>query len=735
MDHAPSSSLIDDNPTVGVSMKRFGIHLKSNGFLMAVECLCLLSGAAQAATQATYFVSPTGSDANPGTEAAPFRTLAKARDYVRTVNTNMTGDIVVTLRGGTYALDSTLAFTTADGGKNGNYVRYVAYTGETPLITGGKPITGWTVADQAKNIWKATGVTARFRQLYVNNTKAVRARYPNLGTDGSPNFYRLTKVDTIPRDLEVASSYVSNWNHLDKVEMHLMIAWADAMMRIASITTSGTTSKIKFQDPEGTMLFNRPYPMLGVAFFSNPPKQQCFYFENAYEFLDQPGEWYLDETANTLYYMPRSGENLATAAVVAPILENLITVTGPSTSQTVGYLAFQGLTFAHTTFLRPSKTGLLDLQAGQFNVAAPGGTNYMLWRPEAGIKVTNAHHILFERNVFAQMGATGLDFISGTHDDKIIGNVFTDLGATGVTLGKFAQDTFTEIHIAYNPTDKNEISTNDTVKDNYVTKVTTEIQGAIGIAAGYPRNVVIEHNEVSYTNYSGISVGFGWTKNTTAMTNNHINWNNLHHVAQLLADAGPIYTLSNQGSGSQIQYNYIHDMAASQWADYWIVSIYLDEGTSGYDVSHNVFANAPSGVACNSCGTYTESDNTGSAASTISGAGIESAYGDIKNKLTIPLPDFAATTGLSEGRATPMAPGFAAELRDGRLMVRIPPSSAGRKTTLSVYGIDGTCAARYSIGGLSDQVRSFDFSAAPVGRYFVELRSGDSRRSISLVKL
>jgi Right handed beta helix region len=582
-------------------MKRTWMNSKAKTLLGAMGMLLLSFGTVHAATQATYYVSPTGSDANPGTQASPFQTIAKARDVVRTINASMTGDIVVTLRGGTYALDSTITFGTADGGKNGNYVRYVAFTGETPLLTGGKPITDWTVADQAKNIWKATGVTARFRQLYVNGTKAIRARSPNQGANGAANFNRLTKVDTSTRDLAVASSYVSNWNNLNKVEMHLMIAWADAMMRIASVTTSGSTSKIKFQEPEGTMLFNRPYPMLGVT-LGDKNKQQCFYFENAYEFLDQAGEWYLDETTNTLYYMPRSGETMATAKVVAPVLENLITVTGPSTSNTVGYLAFQGLTFAHATYLRPSKTGFLDLQAGQFNVAAPGGNNYMLWRPEAGVKVTNAHHILFERNVFAQMGASGLDFISGTHDDKIVGNVFTDLGGTGLTLGKFAQDTFTEIHIAYNPADKNEISTNDTVKDNYVTKITTEIQGAIGIAAGYPRNIVIEHNEVSYTNYSGISVGFGWTKSTTAMTNNHINWNNIHHIAQLLADAGPIYTLSNQGSGSQIQYNYMHDISQSTWADYWLIGIYLDEGSSGFDVSHNVFSASPTGVGCNSCG-------------------------------------------------------------------------------------------------------------------------------------
>lgn len=622
-------------------MKYILMNSKTQWLLLFVMFLCMPIGTAFAAkTQATYYVSPSGNDSNPGTEIEPFRTVTKARNVVRTLNGSMTGDIVVYLRGGTYPLTNTISFGSSDGGSNGYYVRYVNYSGETPLLTGGQPITGWSVCDQAKNIWCASGVSSRFRQLYVNGTKAVRARFPNVGTNGSANFYRLTKVDTTGRALDVASSYVSNWNNFTKVEMHLMIAWADATLRLASYTTSGTTSKLKIQDPEGTMLFNRPYPMLGVT-FGDKTKQQCFYFENAYEFLDQAGEWYLDESSDIVYYMPRAGETMGTATVVAPILENLVTVTGSSTSQKVGYLSFQGLIFAHSSFMRPSKTGFLDLQAGQFNVAAPGGNKYMLWRPAAGITVTNAHHIRFERNVFAQMGGSGLDFISGTNDDMIIGNVFSDIGATGITVGKFAQDSTTEIHIAYNPSDTNEICTRDTIKNNFVTKVTTENQGAVGIGAGYPRYIDIEHNEVSYTNYSGISVGFGWTKNANAMTGNKINWNNIHHVSQLLADAGSIYTLSNQGSGSEIQYNYMHDISASQWADYWINGIYLDEGSSGFDVSHNVFVSAPSGVACNSCGTYTSSDNAGTSATTIANAGIESAYTDIKNYLPIPLPDFS----------------------------------------------------------------------------------------------
>jgi hypothetical protein len=141
-------------------------------------------------------------------------------------------------------------------------------------------------------------------------------------------------------------------------------------------------------------------------------------------------------------------------------------------------------------------------------------------------------------------------------------------------------------------------------------------------------------------NYSGISVGFGWTKSATAMTNNKINWNEIHHIAQLLSDGAAIYTLSNQGTGSEIKYNYSHDISASKWADYWTCPIYLDEGSSGFTVSDNVAVNAPKGTACNQCGTNTTMNNDGNNPDVIAKAGIEDPYADLSN-YTIPLPDFS----------------------------------------------------------------------------------------------
>ena len=517
-------------------------------------------------------------------------------------------------------------------------MKYLAYQSEQPLITGGKPITGWTVSSAGNGIYSASGVTTPFRQLYVNGVKAIRARSPNLGANGAFAFNRLTGADNTAQNIQVAAAEVATWNNLTKVEMHVITGWGDNTLRLASLTTSGGTAFLKIQSPESGIVFVRPYPHLGGQFGGFT--KHVYYFENALEFLDQPGEWYLDETQNVLQYKPRAGEDMTKATVVAPVLETVVSIKGTSTSDQAGYLWFQGITFAHSTFMRPSQSGFCDAQAGQYNLTATSDNKQTIGRPPAGVSVTNANHIHFERNIFTQMGATGLDFISGTHDDMIIGNVVTEIAGNGISIGKFAASDTTEYHIPYNPTDKNEICTNDTIKDNYIHHVTTEFQGGTGIAAGYPKQIDIQHNEVAYTNYTAISVGYGWTSTVNAMASNKINNNNIHHAVQILADGAGIYTLSNQQPNSQMQYNYLHDYQTSQWADYGSLGIYLDEQTSGYTIAHNAMVNAPSGVAQNAAGTNTITDTPAANPQSVNSmAGIEAAYADIKN-LTIPLPFF-----------------------------------------------------------------------------------------------
>lgn len=599
--------------------------------VLALVCIIGLHGSsisyAAAAVQTTYYLSPSGNDANAGTLEAPFQSIKKACDMVQTINKNMTGDIIVYLRGGMYTIDSTIHIGNSMSGTNGYTVKFMNYNGEMPMISGGQVISGWTLSDQAKNIYKATNVDFIFRQLYVNGVKAIRARTPNLLSGNKPNWFKLTGVDGTAKNVQVESSKISNWNNFKNVEMQLILCWGDNTLRLDSYTTSGSTAYIKLQSPEQNIVFQRPNPGFGFC------PQRRYYFENAYEFLDTAGEWYLNQATKTLYYKPRTGEDMATATIIAPKVDTLLSIQGSSTTNQVHNITFSGINFLHANYLRPSNYGFLDAQAGQYNVAAYSNNQQYVGRPAAGVYVACANHIRFERNVFRYMGGTGLDFNYGTHDDMITGNVFTDIAGNGVSIAKFTKDTTAEYHQAYTPSDTNERCVRDTIRDNYIYNVTTEIYGGCGISCGYPRMINIVHNEVCYTSYSAISVGYGWTSTVNPMSANHIDSNNVHHYALVLGDAGGIYTLSNQSPNSTMNYNYLHDYFPVAWADNGINGIYLDEQTSGYNITGNVFVNAVGDqtVHRNQAPNNTESNNSGTSPTTIANAGIEAAYQDIKN--------------------------------------------------------------------------------------------------------
>jgi hypothetical protein len=96
-----------------------------------IACLsgCLLGlglFVAKNAFAAEYYVSPTGSDSNPGTQASPWGTVQKA------ANTAVAGD-TVWFRGGTYSPSAGITFSKS-GTSDTNRINYFAYQGEVPKI-------------------------------------------------------------------------------------------------------------------------------------------------------------------------------------------------------------------------------------------------------------------------------------------------------------------------------------------------------------------------------------------------------------------------------------------------------------------------------------------------------------------------------------------------------------------------------------------------------------------------
>ena len=114
-----------------------------------------------------------GNDSNPGTAAAPFATLARARDAVRRqVAGGLTHDLLVLIRGGTYQQPRTLTFGPQDSATEKHSITYAAYPGEKVVVSGGRRISGWKKGNG--EIWTTELPEVKagkwyFRQLFVND--------------------------------------------------------------------------------------------------------------------------------------------------------------------------------------------------------------------------------------------------------------------------------------------------------------------------------------------------------------------------------------------------------------------------------------------------------------------------------------------------------------------------------------------------------------------------------------
>ena len=99
---------------------------------------------------AVLVVAPDGDDAGPGTQEAPIATLHEAQRRLR----ELPGGTVV-LTDGTWHLDRPLRFTARDSGEPGAPRRWTAAPGAHAVISGGVPVSGWDLHDEAKRVFRA----------------------------------------------------------------------------------------------------------------------------------------------------------------------------------------------------------------------------------------------------------------------------------------------------------------------------------------------------------------------------------------------------------------------------------------------------------------------------------------------------------------------------------------------------------------------------------------------------
>jgi hypothetical protein len=527
-----------------------------------------------------FYIAPGGSDQNPGTVKAPFKTLERAQQAVRTADRRDPGETVVYLRGGTYNLDKTIEFDAGDSGTETHPVVYRAYPDETPVISGGKKITGWEKT--GKLIYSAPTGGMHFRQLYVNGKKALRSRTPNPG-----QYWRLTRWDIEKQQIIMPQGTLQDWESFDEVEAFIQMLWSISVMRLDTFSTVEDGTALTVKNPERDLIFKRTHP--------KKLPDQSFHLENAREFIDLPGEWALSRKSGLCYYLPAEGVDMAAAEIIVPRLETLVRIQG-TYDNPVRNLRFEGLTFKYSNWKLPGERGYLNVQAGQFNIEPTVNNVQYVGRPAAAVYAACVENLVFKRNIFTKLGATGLDIHYGSRNCEVVGNVFYDIAGTGISHARIS-DPDVEIHTPYNPEELRDRSVNDWIHNNYIESIGFEYGGTIGILSGWPTAVRIEHNELRNLAYSGISVGWGWTPKPSAMRDNKICANLIDRPMALYTDGGGIYTLSEM-PGSLISRNVILNVEESEWTTWKTSSkcYYLDEYSGGITFDQNIEREIAKGV-------------------------------------------------------------------------------------------------------------------------------------------
>ena len=497
-------------------------------------------------------------------------------------------DICLRLEAGTYNLNQPIIIRPEDNG-----TRIVA--DGNAVISGGVKISGWKKEGKyyVASVPDFNGRPLEFRQMWVNGKKAVRAR----DVEDFEDMFRIRNIDKAKETLYVPAEAVKKIMNAQYAEMVLHEMWCVANLRIKDIKIQGDSAAVTFHQPESHVHFMHPWPspMVTTDGHNSP-----FYLTNAKELLDTEGEWYLDARASKLYYIPRKGENMKSAEVIVPAVETLLKVEG-TPDNPVKDVTFEGVTFSHATWMRPSVSGHAPLQAGMYMIEAyklrpkmnrPNGDHKLdnqgwVGRPAAAVSLNCAENLSFSKCTFEHNASTGLDYhlyIKGGSVDRC---TFSDIGGNGILAGSFGPEGH-EAHLPYDPADGRIICTGLNITNNLITDVTNEDWGCVGIGAGFVKDIKICNNEISDVSYTGISMGWGWNQQVCSMSNNLVSGNLIHHYAKHMYDTAGIYTLGAQPH-SFIEGNVVRDIYTPSYVhdpNHWFY-LYTDEGSSYITVRNN----------------------------------------------------------------------------------------------------------------------------------------------------
>ena len=425
-------------------------------------------GASASAPQALY-VATDGNDSWSGKLAAPnaagtdgpLATLQAAKLAMEASATTKTTYV----EGGAYYDDATLTLGPADNGES-----WLAMPGQTPVINGGVPVTGWVQGSNA--LWTApapAGALAAgsaITDLFVGGQRQTHARFPDAAPANPVTGGWLTASNSLPGE-NATSSFQFNPGDIPVLSstaglyavVYQQNGWMDASLPVASIDYAADTISLAGSTESA----------IGVG--------SRYFLYNASGLLSTPGEWYGDPASNTISFDAPAGFD--GSGVTIGSVSNIIALNGAS-NVTIAGLTLQGSTSTGSAVRATAVTGLT--LAG--NTIGNVGNGIVLAGAGDGVDI--------EGNQISNTDNDGVLVYPGTNDVAIKGNAIQEIGQLLNGNGIWVTG-----------------SSNDTIANNLVQNVAHDGIGG-GSTAGSSDasyNDAISYNEIDSTNLASSDGG------------------------------------------------------------------------------------------------------------------------------------------------------------------------------------------------------------------------------------